>query len=320
MRSITKTDSALFLYAIKSVDLAVLRRIPKSDRHNHSILGTRIEHIEEWLGRSLPRPHECMSSLDEMIQYAHTVLYPHIDTLQGFQFTAQSAIRDAIQDGVAILEMSLDLRFISLFEDRHEGFLAFVASLNESSKDRIDFRPEIGISKDRSAEKQIHDAYCCLESSLFRSIDLYGNESAQPPDVYSDVYRAARKRGLKLKAHAGEFGGPENVARTLDVLQVDELQHGVTAAQSKTLMERLRRENVRLNICPSSNVALGVVSNIKDHPIRILVDNGVRVTINSDDLMIFGQSVSQEFLLLYQSGVLTSDELDEIRREGLSSQ
>ena len=72
-----------------------------------------------------------------------------------------------------------------------------------------------------------------------------------------------------------------------------------------------------MNICPSSNVALGVVSDIALHPIRILVDNGVRVTINSDDLMIFGQSVSQEYLLLYQSGVLTAIELDEIRREGL---
>ena len=124
-------------------------------------------------------------------------------------------------------------------------------------------------------------------------------------------------RCSKGTAHAGEFAGPEFIARTLDVLQVDEVQPGVTAAASKPLMARLRREGVRLNICPSSNVALGVVSDIALHPIRILVDNGVRVTINSDDLMIFGQSVSQEYLLLYQSGVLTAIELDEIRREGL---
>ncbi len=87
----------------------------------------------------------------------------------------------------------------------------------------------------------------------------------------------------------------------------------------KPLMDRLRREGVRLNICPSSNVALGVVSDIAHHPIKALFHNGVRVTINTDDLMIFGRSVSEEYLLLHQSGLLTASELDEIRVEGLSS-
>jgi len=260
-----------------------------------------------------------MASLDEMIKYAHDVLYPHTDTFAGFQFTAESAIQDAINDGVTILEMSLDVRFVSSFEQGPDDFLRFVADLVESHKDRIDFRPEIGMSKDRYSADQIRLTSLCIRSGIFRSIDLYGNETAQPPDSYREIYIEARKHGLKLKAHAGEFAGPEYISRTLDVLHVDEVQHGVTAATSKHLMDRLRRERVRLNICPSSNVALGIVSDIAHHPIRMLVDNGVRVTINTDDLMIFGESVSQEYLLLYQSGVFKADELDEIRREGLSA-
>jgi adenosine deaminase len=260
-----------------------------------------------------------MTSLDEMIRYAHDILYPHTDTFAGFKFTAECAIQDAIKDGVTILEMSLDMRFISLFEKGPENFVKFVAGLVETNKGRIDFRPEIGMSKDRPPADQIHLASLCIESGIFRSIDLYGNETAQPPDPYRHIYADARKRGLKLKAHAGEFAGPEFIARTLDVLQVDDVQHGVTAATSKPLMDRLRREGVRLNVCPSSNVALGVVSDIAHHPIRVLVDNGVKVTVNSDDLMIFGQSISEEYLLLYQSGVFTANELEEIRCEGLSS-
>jgi adenosine deaminase len=260
-----------------------------------------------------------MSSLDEMIKYAHDVLYPHTNTLSGFQFTAQSAIQDAVMDGVTVLEMSLDVLFISLFEKDPDDFLSFVAHLVETHKDRIDFRPEIGMSKDRPADDQIRLASLCIRSGIFRSIDLYGNETAHPPDPYREIYAEARQHGLRLKAHAGEFAGPEYISHTLDILQVDDVQHGVTAAASGPLMDRLRREHVRLNICPSSNVALGAVSDIAHHPIRVLVDNGVRVTINSDDLMIFGQSVSQEYLLLYRSGVLTADELDEIRQEGLST-
>ncbi|MCX6145514.1 MAG: hypothetical protein NTZ35_20090 [Ignavibacteriales bacterium] len=318
MSSQLTTNGQLFVNALQSGDLPALQRVPKSDLHNHSILGTRIERIESWLNMPLQRPHPRMASLDEMIKYAHDVLYPHTDTLAGFQFTAQSAIHDAIMDGVSILEMSLDMRFISLYENEPRDFVAFVAGLVETYKDRIDFRPEIGMSKDRPPVDQIRLASLCIQSGIFRSIDLYGNETAQPPDPYRDIYADARKRGLKLKAHAGEFAGPEFISRTLDILQVDEVQHGVTAALSKPLMDRLRRERVRLNICPTSNVALGVVSDIAHHPIRVLVDNGVRVTVNSDDLMIFGQSVSQEYLLLYQSGVLTANELDDIRREGLS--
>ena len=318
IRSQLATDVPLFISALQSGDLPALQRVPKSDLHNHSILGTRIESVESWLQKPLQRAQKRMTSLDEMIKYAHDVLYPHTDTFTGFQFTAQSAIEDAIQDGVTILEMSLDMRFISLFEKGPEDFFDFVAGLVKTYKNRIDFRPEIGMSKDRSPADQIHLASLCIQSGVFRSIDLYGNETAQPPEPYRDIYIEARKRGLKLKAHAGEFAGPEDISHTLDILQVDEVQHGVTAALSKPLMDRLQRERIRLNICPSSNVALGVVSDIAHHPIRTLVDNNVQVTVTSDDLMIFGQSVSQEYLLLYQSGVFTANELDEIRRGGLS--
>jgi len=314
----SSNDSQRFITAIQAGDIAALTGVPKSDIHNHSILGTRIEHVESWLDKPIQRPQPRMASLDEMIKYAHEVLYPDTDTLGGFQFTAQSAIQDAIRDSVIILEMSLDMRFISLFEKGIDDFFRFVSGLVETYKDRIDFRPEIGMSKDRPAADQTRLASICIRSGIFRSVDLYGNETAEPLNPYRAIYGQARRHGLKLKAHAGEFAGPDYISSTLDLLQVDEVQHGVTAAASKPLMERLRLDRVRLNICPSSNVALGVVSDIVHHPIRILVDNGVRVTINTDDLMIFGQSVSQEYLLLYQAGVLTADELEAIRQEGLS--
>jgi adenosine deaminase len=319
MSSPQTTDSQLFTNALQSRDLPTLQRVPKSDLHNHSILGTRIESVESWLHKSLPRAQKRMASLDEMIRYAHDVLYPYTDTHDGFQFTAESAIQDAITDGVSTLEMSLDMRFISLFHNGIEDFVSFVAGLVTTYKNSIDFRPEIGMSKDRSPADQIRLASLCIRSGIFQSIDLYGNETAQPLDAYRDIYVDARKHGLKLKTHAGEFAGPAFISRAIDILQVDEVQHGVTASLSKPLMDRLRREHIRLNICPSSNVALGVVRDIAHHPIRTLVDNGVLVTVNSDDLMIFGQSVSQEYLLLYQSGVFTAEELDEIRLEGLAT-
>jgi adenosine deaminase len=162
-------------------------------------------------------------------------------------------------------------------------------------------------------------ASSCIRSGLFRSIDLYGNETAQPPASFRESYVEARKHGLKLKAHAGEFAGPDLISETLDVLELDEIQHGVAAAWSLPLMNRLHRDRIRLNICPSSNVALGVAKDLAHHPIRTLVDHGIPVTLNTDDLTVFGQSVSQEYLSLFRSGIMTAAELDAIRLEGLSA-
>lgn len=72
-----------------------------------------------------------------------------------------------------------------------------------------------------------------------------------------------------------------------------------------------------MNVCPSSNVMLGYAIDYKDHPIKVLYENGVKVTINTDDLLLFDSSIENEYLLLYQSGALTAEQLDDIRRNGL---
>ena len=107
--------------------------------------------------------------------------------------------------------------------------------------------------------------------------------------------------------------------RTAEILQLDEVQHGIAAAESTAVMNWLADNRIRLNICPTSNVMLGAVADLKSHPIRRLYDHGVEVTINTDDLMIFGQSVSDEYLNLCRAGVFTPDELEEIRLGSLRS-
>ena len=75
--------------------------------------------------------------------------------------------------------------------------------------------------------------------------------------------------------------------------------------------------HIQLNVCPSSNVMLGYVKDYRTHPIRTLVENGVRVTINTDDLLIFDSTIEDEYLKLYRAGALNAEQLDEIRRAGL---
>ncbi len=107
--------------------------------------------------------------------------------------------------------------------------------------------------------------------------------------------------------------------RAVEELELDEVQHGIAAAQSVSVMKFLTDNRIRLNICPTSNVLLGRVESVSVHPIRKLYDAGVKVTVNTDDVLVFGQSVSDEFLNLYRAGLFTAAQLDELRQNGLSN-
>jgi len=103
------------------------------------------------------------------------------------------------------------------------------------------------------------------------------------------------------------------------VLELDAVQHGIAAASSEEVMKWLADRKIPLNICPTSNVVLERVRSIDTHPARMLFDRGVKITINTDDITLFNQSVSEEFLLLYAENLFSARELDEIRQTGLKS-
>ena len=120
-----------------------------------------------------------------------------------------------------------------------------------------------------------------------------------------------------MKAHVGEWGTAKDVIAAVKALHLDEVQHGIAAVQDDEAVYSLAENNIRLNITPSSNVLLGRVSDISNHPIAQLYRRGVKVTINSDYVLIFDSDVSKEYLRLFQSGCLSAEELDDIRMNGL---
>lgn len=146
----------------------------------------------------------------------------------------------------------------------------------------------------------------------FYSIDLYGDEMAQPIENFVPI-----DNGLVFKAHVGEWGTAQDVVSAVNILHLQEVQHGINAVQDESVIDFLVERNIRLNITPTSNVLLGRVSDMKKHPIGQLYRKGVNVTINSDDVLIFDSDVSKEYLRLYQSGCLTAEELNDIRKNGL---
>ena len=303
-----------FVKALSTDNLTAIRAAPKTDVHSHSFLSTRRENAERWLGYPLTEPPLKMKGLEGMHAYIDDALAPHLEHREGFEFVAESAMDDAVQDGVLMLEMSFDIRLVKFYSDGLTELRSFIEMLVERYRKQLDLRPELGFARECANDtKWMKLAHEAIELGLFQSIDLYSHQEACAPETVKPLYRKAREAGMKLKAHVGEFGGAEEVRRTVEVLGLDEVQHGIGAAESVEVMRWLSGNHIQLNVCPTSNVMLDAVQDLASHPIRILFDNGVPVTINTDDLMIFGQSVSEEYRNLYQAGVFSAQELEDIR-------
>ncbi|SKC66078.1 amidohydrolase family protein [Maledivibacter halophilus] len=223
-----------------------------------------------------------------------------------------------LYDGITILEIGEDVWANTYFYNNNvEELIGAFNSIKNTIAPNIGLRLQLGLSRHcniKDIEEWIKPFW---DYNCFYSIDLYGDEFAQPIENFKEIYRKAKEEGLILKAHVGEWGNADSVKRAVSELELDEIQHGITASQSLQVMNWLRDHNIRLNICPTSNVMLNRVESIKKHPIRKLFDNGIKVTINSDDVLIFDSSVSGEYLKLFQEGVFSAKELDTIRLNGL---
>lgn len=124
---------------------------------------------------------------------------------------------------------------------------------------------------------------------------LDSSELGHPPAKFARVFAEARRRGLKLVAHAGEEGPPEYVNEALDLLRVDRLDHGNRSLEDAVLVARLARTGMTLTVCPLSNVALCNVASIDDHPIDRMLREGLRATVNSDDPAYFGGYIGANY-------------------------
>jgi adenosine deaminase len=155
--------------------------------------------------------------------------------------------------------------------------------------------------------------------NFFKSVDICGDEFAQPIKKFKKIFNLAKSYGLALKAHVGEFGTAEDIKEAVEELELDEVHHGIRACESKQIVRWLADNKIQLNICPTSNIMLGLVKDYSEHPIRFFYDEGVLVTINTDDLLIFNQTISQEYLNLYKAQLFTVQELNDIREIGLSA-
>jgi len=147
-------------------------------------------------------------------------------------------------------------------------------------------------------EQDAFDTLAQAEPYLDRilGVGLDSSELGHPPSKFARVFEKAAERGLKLFAHAGEEGPPEYVYEALDVLKVDRVDHGNRSLEDSALVKRLVDEEMVLTVCPLSNLKLCVVDDLRNHPLKIMLDLGLKATVNSDDPSYFGGYLNDNYI------------------------
>jgi aminodeoxyfutalosine deaminase len=145
-----------------------------------------------------------------------------------------------------------------------------------------------------------------------------GDELAGPPEWFAATYARAAEHGLHLTAHAGESAGPDSIWGALN-LKAERIGHGLTAEKDPELIEELAERQVPIEICVTSNLRTGCCADLAQHPVRRYFDEGLMLTLNSDDPAMFRTSLVEEYLLVQETFAFTNEHLRELARNSFEA-
>lgn len=294
-----------FIQGLMNDSLAQMCKIPKCDYHNHAGRGGRITYIEKLTGIEISRPPETFSSISDIDTWLNSNVNHYLPPGKlGYLQKIEATFVAAQNDGVVAIALNFGIGEVNVFGGI-ESFVNIIENLHLQYAKDIQLSPVLAIYDTNGLEKLEE----ILSYRWFNSIDLINYRSIFSLKEMQILSRLAKWYGLKVKAHIGEYGKAEDVLEYVEELQLDEIQHGIQIATSPLVMKRIAGYKTQLNLCPASNIALGICNGYKTYPIRIIYDYGVFFTINTDDLLIFNSSVSEQYLKLFKTGSIGTTEL-----------
>lgn len=220
--------------------------------------------------------------------------------LQGpeeFGRLTKAVLEQSLDHGVIYTEAFLSPDFCG---DRDLGaWKEYLAAMQEAADQTpgIEMRGVVTCIRHFGPEKARETAICAAETAgdFITGFGMGGNEAVLTQGDFAWAFDCAREAGLGLTTHAGEFGGPDSVRAALDDLKVSRIGHGVRAYEDLALVDRLAEDGIVLEVCPGSNVRLGLYPNIAAHPIEKLLERGVKVTVSTDDPPFFHTDLTKEY-------------------------
>jgi len=163
------------------------------------------------------------------------------------------------------------------------------------------------------------DAFTTLKQSLpfkelITAVGLDSSEKGNPPSKFKNVFKASVNEGYIPLAHAGEEGDADYIWEALDILKIKRIDHGNNSMQDENLIATIVEKDIALTVCPLSNQALQVVPDLSTHPLKKMMDLGIKVTVNSDDPAYFGGQVNQNYIEIQKALDLTKKDIYELAK------
>jgi adenosine deaminase len=299
-----------------------LRDLPKGHLHLHLDGAMRPYTLRELAaGAGLEVPdittYGSFAAFSDTMDVAQRVLRTEADLTR----LVRETVEDAALDGVIWLELSMwpGMTRGKFGGDERVVALVLESALGAAGDGGVGVGLMVAANRNRppDAAEELARLADRFAGDGVVSFGLDGDEAANPPDPFGRAFRIAKDAGLLATPHAGELAGPESVAAAMDVLGADRILHGVRAMEDPVLVSRVAREGITLDVCPTSNMMLGVVPRMQDHPLPKLLAAGVRCSVNADDPLLFGTGILQEYSLCRELLGLDDEQIAAIARTSL---
>jgi aminodeoxyfutalosine deaminase len=302
-----------------------VREMPKVELHVHlegSIRPSTLLILAERNGVALPSNDvEGLRSFYHFTDFAHFLqVYFTVSrclrTVDDFSLIAYEFGADMARQNIRYAEVT----FTPYTNVANTGlpFAAILAGLNEGRAQALaDFGVELRWVLDivRDSPDTRHQVAEWAVSAVDHGVvgfGLGGSERGHPPEPFADAFLTAHEAGLHSVPHAGEIVGPESVWGAIRALGAERIGHGVHSIQDPELVAYLQEHQIPLEVCPTSNLCLGVYPSYQEHPIRRLWEQGVYVTLNSDDPPMFNTDLVREYQILADELGFGATELEQL--------
>jgi len=241
---------------------------------------------------------------------------------QDFYDMTMAYLKKAHQQNILHTEIMFDPQ---THTNRGVPFATVISGIHRA---REDAKKDFGIStklimcflrhlNEESAFKTLEEA-----QPFYTQIDAVGLDSSEighPPSIFERVFKKARAEGYLLVAHAGEEGPAEYVWEALNLIKVDRIDHGNHSLEDNRLVQKLVKRKMPLTVCPLSNLKLKVVKVLTEHPIKLMMNKGLFVTLNSDDPAYFGGYVNENYLAIQQALELTGEDIIQLAKNSFEA-
>ncbi len=298
---------------------AFIKALPKTETHLHIEGALPYELLHAWQPGKFPTNppfrardyrYANFPAFDQIL-LGHAL--PWFTTAERYHQAAKSIFARHVAQNVRYVETSFHLPVVRYINVSAQDIIAAIRAAVPASLEVRIFAGMLRTDYQGPLRAVIDD----LENwPDLAGVDLHGFEQVPTEPWTAKVWERLRRAGKVTKVHAGEFDGPARVREAIELLGSNRIQHGVRAIEDPSVLALAVARGVTFDVCPISNVKLGVYPSLSKHPLRSLMQAGVRCTVSTDDPLVFANSLSDEYLALAEELAFTREELAQVCRNG----